>query len=1808
MPDSRFTSRGSSGGGSAFPFFAAKIGSKKRKEEEAEPIRFGTRTGKTATGTQFQYADDYGGIPSERLPIKAPTPDYEPKVPTRLVFPSVYGLQTEEQYASNIRENVRRMQVNPALSQLPVTRPNDRTQRRLDAAIVNPPERPMFGKAVEDAMRVSIQENLIDNVNRVSRGVATTGADLIRLGSWVTSRGREPEMADKIDAWVESMRPEEMEFIDYLGEGAGSMLTFFIPGMGIEKGASVLARVSPLAARTFGAVGSAFLEAGVESGSVYDEVLELGGTTKEAEMAAFRTFILNSMLVSVTNRLGIFGDKAKVWKAALDGMGMEGLQEYFQQVLSNTSGLESNARFNLQNTRTGRAWDEGALDAGFIGGVWGAVGGGVGGATRGRMEMTPQERIEENRRTGYHKQLALMHIQNMGRDGLVSENRLARLTGGEEAMRRAGQEGRAPEPVAGGEGAPVSRGDYQQFELGEIAVEPASFQFRKGIDKTWGFEEENVTRILEEGFKPGKLDPIKVAEYEEGGEIKRVLVDGHNRLEVLKREGITTTLGEVLRFENKGQAVKYARIVNQTGKLPDVGSRVETAKAMIGEGRTVKQVAGEMGGVKESEVQQLLNIGQLDAKVQEQVSQGTLDPKLAGVLGGYAGQMKMTPELQTQMVDMIREDRFTPTRLKSYLEAVAPAAMKTVEQKGLFGVEDIPVGFQEVEKELEDRRLELKRRRHSLKEAAKLEKELGPEVIATIEEKAAETEKDYDALKYLLATQAPGITVKLPKGVTQERVDKVRQDVFGRRVFEEVTREPEPRLAPVVEQPVVPEEAPEARMAVTPPVLPPVSIESIEGAPEGNNLAKVKKQIVEPQREKFTVKRGIEKIGSVMHDTNIGLRKIRDMAEKAKGEELAYMRDPYELSMLLKGTDAVANIGVYKGQIDYDTGLIRDDVRPYQDIVRELQNKQVMEDFDGYLYASVAIDRHGQGKEPGIAKDVAEKAIQEAEAKYPAFPRLKKDIQDFVKADRDYLLASGAISQDMYDYMEAANPEYAPLHRAIDESIKLNNDLKGQVLGAADKAASLLRFKGSKLPIYSPLSSILKNHYSFIGFARQNAVKQALVQAVQGAPEMDGVIVKMKRKPSVTTLSRESIAKQLGIDEYIIDEKFEEMVTIFASPKPPRGGMRVLEKGEATYYDVGDASLREAIESMNSEELRVLHKILKWPSLPVKVLRGGAVLAPGFSMGTNPFRDQFQAAILSRGNYIPFIDFLPGLHAALTESNEYLRIVAQGAEQSQFIAEDRPALERQVKDLMKYRERSALYKITHPLATATNFVEVLRLISQYSEAGTRGGEGLKVLAKAEREGVAPREAATQAAASFRRVTTDFGQKGWLGHAMNKIVAFWNPAVQDPVKFYREFISGTEKGANRGRAWLKASILVTVPNIIAYMMSKDDEKYQELPLWRKSLFLNFSAPQAVTDVIGWEIISLPQPFLIHQIFGRLPVVVMEANDKQSTEPFEEYFDHFMESQAPGWFPTALKPMSEAAHNYSEFYGAQIDPMRDQNYLPPDRYGVFTTETSKALANFYAQLPAPIHDIVENLTGIKEMSPRKIDFLVYSHMAGLGRYGLLMADVVLGKVDILPEKNQLPLRVDRIPVLDRFGVTDLEMQSASVNEFYELYGRANDARKSWDKNMEAKNMDRLKVMGRKNLSELFVMSPTGELDPLYNSMTAPAEALSGLSKAKRAAMENDELTPEQRETILENANVMMSRIARAALKSIENRPETIEDLTRMLEEVTSGEAGVSSPRMAPPTTAPTPRYTPPATPPARFRGKNITATGVEFTPIK
>jgi hypothetical protein len=158
-----------------------------------------------------------------------------------------------------------------------------------------------------------------------------------------------------------------------------------------------------------------------------------------------------------------------------------------------------------------------------------------------------------------------------------------------------------------------------------------------------------------------------------------------------------------------------------------------------------------------------------------------------------------------------------------------------------------------------------------------------------------------------------------------------------------------------------------------------------------------------------------------------------------------------------------------------------------------------------------------------------------------------------------------------------------------------------------------------------------------------------------------------------------------------------------------------------------------------------------------------------------------------------------------------------------------------------------------------------------------------------------------------------------------------------------------------------------------------ERYQDLPTWRRVMFLNI-----VPRNPNIPIITLPQPFELGFIFGAIPTAWMDEVFRDLTGAAKEIGLHVVkDTMAWNFIPQAAQPIIEQIANYQFFFKRPIVARREVDMRP-----IAQTTGATAFERFIAGPEGVLADL-----GVQSVSPARMKHIgdnyggiLYSLIAG------------------------------------------------------------------------------------------------------------------------------------------------------------------------------------------------------------------------------
>lgn len=781
----------------------------------------------------------------------------------------------------------------------------------------------------------------------------------------------------------------------------------------------------------------------------------------------------------------------------------------------------------------------------------------------------------------------------------------------------------------------------------------------------------------------------------------------------------------------------------------------------------------------------------------------------------------------------------------------------------------------------------------------------------------------------------------------------------------------------------------------------------------------------------------------------------------------------FEGFRLLRGASGRARTFLKQGIFDENFNKTG---KSFDEVVMPVREN--LDEARAYIKDKRALELDERGIMTGSDLSRAERVfnITELERQFPNFKTHQKELIEYQDSLLNELVKSGVLDPaDMATFKEL-NKEYVPFFRDIKAEKKAKK-------GIQMEGSPIKRIKGSDRPIVDPYESIIKNTYQYTAIAQRNKTMLDLVDVITSAEGMGKLVEKVPTPMQGTKFSLDELRGVLEKAGAKVGDMDMDAVASIFRPSTHLGDnvISVLRNGKREFYEL-DPDLYLAVTAANQEQMNTITRAF---SFPTRMLRAGVVNTLEFWF-KNAFRDQFEAAIKSDVGYIPFVDMLKGMYHVLGRTDLYTKFLSSGGAQSFRQSLDRNYLQHDLRNMLaKSMKDKTMNIIKNPL-------EAMRALSELSEISTRVGVFRKGVMKDESA-----EGITQAAMAARDVI-DFSRKGSVGKLINQGIPFWNAHIQGLDKTIRVF--SNPKTAPKALA--KSFAYITAPTVGLYQAFKDDPRYQELPQWDKDLFWHFWA--------GDKHFRLPIPFELGVMFKVIPERLMAYSEGQG-EAFRELGKTTFEAVNVIPWPediALLSPWIQAISNKT-FTGAPIVPRREQDLLPEDQIGPYTSTAAKAIS----KLPGIKSNL---LTDTTLGSPRKVDHIIRGYTGSLGQYATQAIDAVLDIARVTDQPPRPEVGLEDKALFKGFMGKTLTGRTDSIDKFYERYSE----------------LDRQYKSARKKAGDF---EDLGE----YKQFQKIARSMSELAEIYRAIEADPVLESKEKTEQIKELNLTTNNLARLAL---------------------------------------------------------------------
>lgn len=806
--------------------------------------------------------------------------------------------------------------------------------------------------------------------------------------------------------------------------------------------------------------------------------------------------------------------------------------------------------------------------------------------------------------------------------------------------------------------------------------------------------------------------------------------------------------------------------------------------------------------------------------------------------------------------------------------------------------------------------------------------------------------------------------------------------------------------------------------------------ERIKGSISFESKGKVSQAIdaVKRGEAKDVIKKALNDVYTKAVDELNPLKDLVEEVERQTGEKIAFDDNPYMQAWLARGW-------VGKAETLIEHGAPEHGIKSLKDILKGIGEKEHKE-FSAYLVALHDLDLH-KNKQKATFDYTEDAAVLGKHAGNERFQKAAVAIYKYQDYMLQMLVKEGMLTAKAYHTMRKMYPHYIPFFRDMSDA-GMQSFLSGGK-GFIDVSSPVKRFKGSTRDIIDPLESIVKNTFQFYNAVERNHVGRTFAKLA----DKNGV---------------GQIVERVNGNKAKTDNTFN-----------------VWENGEKVTYET-TPELIQTMRMLDKEKSNMVAKVLSYPA---NWLRAGATLSPEFIL-RNPVRDMIGASIYSKHGFIPVVDTFKGLSLFLKKGDLYWEYMKSGAAHAAMVSLDRDYLSGQLRDIMS-RESKVTKLIKNP-------IEVLRAMSEATEMATRLAEfdnarkgytgiGNRLFGK-DREPLTAREAALES----RDITLDFSRRGSHTKTANRVVAFFNAAIQGTDKMARAF-----KEDPRGMT-VKTMLYITLPSVMLWYMNKDDERYQELPQWEKDTFWIIPGKE--------NMYKIPKPFEAGILFGTaFERMLQYMDDKKSGRNgvgFKGFGERVIDSMTPSFMPTAVIPIFEAMTNHSLFRQRNIIPQSQENLPAHLQYGANTSEVAKFVGDKI------------------NVSPYIVDNTIRGYGGGLAGLGLSAVDAASGA-----KENNASKKWYEAPGLRGFTAAPYQ-SSNSVQRVYDDYKE------------QEKLHNEFKLTGQR---------PDGYDAKEFAKLKNASDSLKGLNKASKAIINNERMSGEQKREQLDKINMRKANIARS-----------------------------------------------------------------------
>ena len=666
---------------------------------------------------------------------------------------------------------------------------------------------------------------------------------------------------------------------------------------------------------------------------------------------------------------------------------------------------------------------------------------------------------------------------------------------------------------------------------------------------------------------------------------------------------------------------------------------------------------------------------------------------------------------------------------------------------------------------------------------------------------------------------------------------------------------------------------------------------------------------------------------------------------------------------------------LFNGVSDYQGNIVGESLSQALEKIKP----QDMESFNLYLR-----DRHALEVVSNDKRVFADDKLNDPEALKRQIQRYEKRYPEFVEAagrvyeyQRNVLwyhgVKNGLISEELYNKLQSMYPDYVPFYRYIEGK----TPRAGKKAGFANQRAPIKKLKGSGAEIYDPIENIVMQTNMLVSASMKNAVLQQLAKEYDSADSMglfmEQVTPDMARRSVSTQGAINKLADRFADENFSKEDAkavFEDIlgdtiVEYAVSPFQNQSIVRVMQNGQARYFQIKDAVLLNALTALSPKQLPWVIEFLGKITRAFKTFTTG--LNPFFA-NSNFFRDFATGWKYSQAGLLEYSkNLLSAFNDIRKKSEAYKQYQAAGGLYSGDVA--RP---KQLKDVL-----TRMYK-QNPVQVERGFKKVVALAHMgFSKMDDLIGavETAPRLAEFKRQragGASNIDAVLEAA----DLTVNFKLSGTEGRVLNQIIPYFNAAVQGLYKLSRVMTDANKRKSFLIKSTLSAAILATIQLALVWL-NDEEEEYKTLSTYNKNNFFCFS-------IGNGKFIKIPKARELAWL-NSLVERTAEAVFMENSDAFYNFGEYTAQMFLPPGLPTSADSDPVTSFLCDSIFGAFVELKANEDFKGSPIVPSSMENLEKRLQ--YDESTTAIAKYIGGFLGF--ISPKQLDHLFSNYFGGLHR---------------------------------------------------------------------------------------------------------------------------------------------------------------------------------------------------------------------------